>query len=160
MSEYDDSNEFTEDELRYIKAEERKEKKNMYRESRAEVLEFEAEIQAEQRGATIWQGVRQAAGLKSQEEFLQLQRTDPARANLMISDYHKELAGDLRSGSQQRQVTSQTPQAPRQPQGGMGFPTAGKGNVSPERVVQLKERGREAQLTDDELLDVLDGILK
>ena len=80
MTEYDDS-EFTEEELRYIKAAEREENKKKYRESRMEVLEFEAEIQAEQRGATIWQGVRQAAGLKSQEEFLQLQRTDPARAN-------------------------------------------------------------------------------
>ena len=105
----------------------------------------------------LWQRVCQAAGLRSQEEYNQLRYTNPARATDIIANYHATLAQDFKNVS--KEVAQVNPQAQRQPQVGMGLPTAGKSPVDQQWLARAKEKSQKQGLSDDELMDVLEDVL-
>ena len=112
----------------------------------------------------ILQKTCEAAGINSPQELDALKYSDRAKYNALIGSFHENAAATYKNIAEK--ASKGSPASPQKtekqavsPQGGLGF-VARHPAKAPEEIAVLKEKGRNEQLSDEELVDILGAALK
>ena len=122
------------------------------------------DAQQNQFNESILQKTCVAAGVHTRAAFDALKYSDRAKYNALIGSFHENAAATYKNIAEK--ASKGSPASPQKtekqavsPQGGLGF-VARHPAKAPEEIAVLKEKGRNEQLSDEELVDILGAALK